>query len=70
MNLHLWSRVARELDDLLEREPAERAARLEALANEDPELARLVRDALAADEAFATLECFRATVIAGKAREK
>ena len=51
MNLHLWSRVARELDDLLEREPAERAARLEALANEDPELARLVRDALAADEA-------------------
>lgn len=51
MDLQLWSRVARELDELLEREPAERAARLEALANEDPALARRVLDALAADEA-------------------
>ncbi|HKL51044.1 MAG TPA: serine/threonine-protein kinase [Wenzhouxiangellaceae bacterium] len=51
MDRQLWLRFAQELEDLLEREPAERAERLESLANEDPELVRLVRDALAADEA-------------------
>lgn len=51
MNSELWSRLARELDDLLDREPAARRLRLEALSAEDPELAGLVLDALSADQA-------------------
>lgn len=51
MTRQIWSRVAEELDSLLEMAPGERRARLETLAGENPELVRLLCGALAADEA-------------------
>lgn len=51
MDIRLWSQVARELDALLDMDPAQRQSRLEALAADDPELVKVLRQALAADEA-------------------
>ncbi|MEX2500247.1 MAG: serine/threonine-protein kinase [Wenzhouxiangellaceae bacterium] len=51
MDIRLWSRVARELDALLDMDPAQRLLRLEALAADDQELVQVLRQALAADEA-------------------
>ncbi len=51
MHPELWTRVAAALDEMLDLSPAERAVRLDAIAQDDPDLALALRHLLALESA-------------------
>ena len=55
MKTKLWFQLAEWLEELLELEPAKRAAQLATLARQDPKLARLLEASLSADRAHIPL---------------